>query len=375
MRFSQALLAAVGICVVSLSATATFAQSTEPKPTLDLPSLPKSTVVAPPPPPELLVERHEWLRVVYHPALFELAQSVTRDAVEVRATLVAILGRDVLGEVEVRLARTPEELELLSPREAPPPASVNGAQWGPLHLVVLGKPSDGSGATFDDSLRHQLAHLALFDAVGGRPMPRWFQEGFAVHMSGEGSFRRTRSLVSASLGSSLLPISQLDTAFDDAANVRLAFAESADFVAFLANDPTAFSGLVARLRAGALFEVALAEAYGADVHTLEARWRSEVTRRWVTQPLVVAGIVGWLLAVTALVLGARRRRRKALANARTLDDEARALLLREAAERADEEHAVGKLLVVDEGVGHVVYMVERPRVPKVEHDGKMHTLH
>ena len=119
------------------------------------------------------------------------------------------------------------------------------------------------------------------------------------------------------------------------------------------------------MRGGDAIDRAAADAYGANLATLEHRWHEDVTRRCVTVPLAVAGALGWGLAATAVLVAWRRRRRAV----------ARELALAAEAARTGKTPGSEKLVVVEEGVGHVVYMVERPPVPTVEHDGKMHTLH
>ena len=348
----------------------------------DLTTLPATPLVRPAPPAEFLSEQHGFLRVVYHPSLYDSAQRITRDAPAVRAQLATVLGVEVLDEVEVRIARTTEEMALLAPREVPPPRLAGGAAYGPLHLLVLSrKEADASddAAAIDEVFRHELAHLALFDATGGRRLPRWFDEGFAVDVSGEHAYRRLQTLFFAQVKGDLVPLTQLDPFPEDATSIRVAYAESADFVHFLSREDARarFGALVSRLRAGEAFDGASLGAYGADVRTLEHQWRDQVGHRFVTVPLVIGTGIGWVVAAAALTVAWRRRRKRlVLARHRVmLDDEVRGDSLRAAVDRADAERAVGKLLVVEEGVGHVVYMVDRPRVPTVEHDGKTHTLH
>jgi hypothetical protein len=175
-----------------------------------------------------------------------------------------------------------------------------------------------------------------------------------------------------------LPLAQLDAFPDDPATVSVAFAESADFVRFLSEDEgrVHFAALSARVRAGEPFDKAVGGAYGVELPSLEARWREDLGRRFVTYPLVIGSVAGWAIAGAIFVVAWRRRKRR---NAATLArwareealEDARATAMSAAAARAD----VGKLLVVDEGIGHVVYMVEPPRVPTVQHEGKTHTLH
>ena len=350
----------------------------------DLPVLPPLPLERPAPPGEFLSEQHGFLRVVYHPSLYDSAQRITRDAPSVRAQLATVLGVEVLDDVEVRLGRTIEEMALLAPREAPPPKLVNGAAYGSLRLVVLSRQSADAGddaAAIDETFRHELAHLALFDATGGRHVPRWFDEGFAVDTSGEHAWRRMQTLFLAEAKGNMLSLTQLESFPDDPAVIRIAYAESADFVRFLAHDDSRarFGALVSRLRSGEPFDRASLGAYGADVRTLEHQWRDQVGKRYITIPLVIGTGLGWLVAAGALAIAWRRRRKKlVLARHRVAlggSDDVRGESLRAAADRADAERAVGKLLVVEEGVGHVVYMVDPPRVPTVEHKGKTHTLH
>ena len=47
--------------------------------------------------------------------------------------------------------------------------------------------------------RHELAHIALQDATLGHHVPRWFNEGFAIHASGESRYLRWKTLENATL--------------------------------------------------------------------------------------------------------------------------------------------------------------------------------
>jgi hypothetical protein len=341
----------------------------------DLPKLPPTTLQAPAVPAEFLTEQHGWITVVYPPPLYDVAQRLVHEGDVARASFGAMLGTPVLEAIEVRIARTQEELAALSPREAPPPTSAWGAPYGPLHLVVVAKPPTETPqpAAIDDArsaeeiFRHALAHVALFDATAGRPLPRWLDEGFAVEANGERAFSRWKWLWRADVNGPWLSIAQLDAFPDEPTLARVADAESADVVRFLSRDEehTRFTGFLSRIRAGSPLDRAAAEAYGADLSALEHAWREDVARRCVTTPLVVAGALGWTVAATAIVVAWRRRKR-----AKELQ---RRAMLRETPKLASPGD--GKLVVVEEGDGHVVYMVERARVPTVEHEGKMHTLH
>ncbi|MBI2389897.1 MAG: hypothetical protein HYV09_09915 [Deltaproteobacteria bacterium] len=320
---------------------------------------------APVAPADFLVEMHGWLRVVHHPSTFEAVRQVVHAADATRASLATMLGQSVLEHVELRVARTPEEMLVLAPSEAPPAANTTAATYPALSLIVLSARSvEGDPGALGEAFHHQLAHVALFDAAAGRPLPRWLQEGFAVQASGEHGFSRAQMLWSAHVRGGLQPFSSLDEFPEAPRAARIAWAQSADFVRFLVRDQggTRFAAAVARTRGGDAFERALGDSYGADLRTLEQKWRDDVATRNVTGPLAVSAAVGWGLAVAVIV---RRRRKR---RAAPIEEELAPTVV-------EQRKSEPRLLVADRGLGHVVYIVERKGVPKVEHDGKHHTLH
>ncbi len=338
----------------------------------DAPTLPAHAIKAPPVPGDFLVETRGFLRIVYHPSTFEAVRRIASEADAARAAFASTVGQSVLDQLEIRVARTPEELAMLSPEGAPPVAGSTGVAYASLGLAVISvRDPDGTPTELDEVFRHQLAHVGLFDATDGRPLPRWLQEGLAVQMSGEATVARAELLWTAHVRRRLLSFAELGASFpEDSRGARIAWAESADFVRFLARDGTRFASTIARARSGDSIDRALIDAYGADLRTLEQSWRDDLGTRCVTIPLASAGALGWGLAIAALVVRRRRRRqrlREVAAAAPELQE------LPEAAEPpADTED---RLLVCDRGLGHVVYIVEGRAVPKVEHDGKTHTLH
>ena len=378
MRALAAVAFALAFVTTLTEADARAASEPLPRTELarDLPRLPPLTLKTPEPPPELLSEAHGFFRLVYHPSLDALALRLARESESMRAELVAMVGVDALDRIELRVARTHQEMALLSPREAPPSESSRGVAYPPLRLVVVERIEGDDAATID-VLRHELAHLALFDATAEGRVPRWFEEGFAIHAAGADSFSRARTLWSAQVDASMLPLSQLDAIPDDGAHVSLASAESGDFVRFLSShgDGARFVAFLSRVRDGDPFDRALVASYGAGGVELERRWRADASARYLTTPLLfVTGTLSAVLVTAAIVSMRRRRRRRDQALDRAAMHDARSEALRAAVDRADAEHASTKLLVVEEGVGHVVYL-ERARVPTVEHDGKVHTLH
>ncbi|MFT3774780.1 MAG: peptidase MA family metallohydrolase [Minicystis sp.] len=214
-----------------------------------------------------------------------------------------------------------------------------------------------------------MAHLALDEAAGGHDLPRWFHEGFAVHIAGEDAAVRAESLCLAALHDRLLGLREVDARFPDGApGPSLAIAEAADFVRFLLDKPARerFPALIERLRAGEPLDRALPAALGSDLDGIEVRWRKEMARRYSFVPVFVGATLLWV--VVALGIGVRRRRmaatRRAASERRPLASAAR-LSISEPPEapRSSDPGELSQAIPPD------------PEVPKIEHGGRWYTLH
>jgi hypothetical protein len=328
-------------------------------------------------PADYRVDTRGGLRIAYHPSQSEAAARVLSLAEGARERLSALVGQRVLERIEIRVARTSDELVALAPRTTPPAPGADLAAYPALHVITISVQGDGESPTLESRARHALAHVALHDAVDGHPLPRWLDEGFAIETSGDRRWWRGATLVRAQLEGTTLTLAQLDSFPDEPSTVALADAEVADLVRALSSDdgragPHAFTALLGRVRAGEPFARALSATYGAELPALEARWREELAHRYLAIPLAGAGALVLSALATAVLVAWRRRRRRLeaeLAEARQAAETAQ--LLSPDAPRGK----APKLIVVDEGRGHVVYLVPSRAVPKVMHDGKPHTLH
>ncbi len=326
-------------------------------------------LVLPPLPVSYQSQRLGWWTVSYPAAVRGQVQPLIDHADAWKAELAADFGQDVLAQpIEVRIGRTWSEMSALVPHELGVPAYAAGVTYGPLRLVLLSLTEPGGEATdLGTVFHHELAHVALDDATAGRHVPRWFNEGLAVHESGEHPVLRMRALWDAILFRQLLPLSDLDRGFPVRSDeVNIAYAESADVVRFFlrGKDHTRFVSLLERVRDGSTFDRALADAYGTDVRRLEYQWREESAKRNTFAPMLASGSFIWVLAMVALVLGYRRRKRQAAETlARWEREEKRDALLAAAPTGAEDDRPFRDPSLL-------------PReLPKVEHDGGWHTLH
>jgi hypothetical protein len=225
-----------------------------------------------------------------------------------------------VAEVEVRVVRHAADLAAIAPPGRGAPTWAIGVAYPDLGVVVLAlRARDGSLVDVDRTLTHELAHLALGRALGGRE-PRWLTEGFAYLHSADFSLPRMTTLAGAVWRRELIPLGSLEAAFpareDEAA---LAYAEAYDFVAFLARrgryadpaddgDRDALRWFLADLAAGLSPDAAALEVFGRDLHQLEDEWRVSLRERLLLVPLSALGGLVWVLGAVLLVAAFLRRR-------------------------------------------------------------------
>lgn len=342
-----------------------------------------------------------WLTFEYHPSLAASARRLVDVGSDLRERAQALLGKPVLRQVTVRMGRTPGEMETLAPRGAKLPRYASGVAFAPLGLVLLTDAPRYSGERHDlaEVFRHELLHVALHDAVGQERVPRWFNEGFAVHLSGEAETARIQALWTATLAGTLIPLSEIDRRFPaDASEAGIAYAQSADLVRYLlrTGEEHRFRDLLARLESGQPFEQAVADAYGSTLFLLERDWKRDLARRYTFWPVLFGGSLVWGLGIGLLVIGYVKRRRRA--KQKLLDwarEEAQEDARRELALAVLRQSGPVRVVVAPAGVrplgassaeapasaasiGGRPLLVAPPGgglVPKIEHEGSWHTLH
>ncbi len=336
--------------------------------------LPTAHAAIPPVPPSYLTKDLGWLELSYPPAAADRVASLVQEADAIKAQLTSALGQPVLTRATVRVAPTVADMARLAPADAPPPVYASGVAYHGLHLVLLSmlEPRGADAVDLDEVFRHELAHVALEDAVRGKHVPVWFNEGLAISLSGEPAWARRATLWQATLSGTLIPVAELDRSFPrDGAKVGIAYAESADFMGFLTRkaDRMRFSAMIERVRDGQEFDRAVAEAYGSELRRLEFEWRGDLERRFSVIPVLTGGGLVWGVVMVVLVLAYVRRRHRS-----------KAILARWEREEAIEDARIAARLARERD--ELEPVVASPGVAraagaslKIEHDGGWHTLH
>ncbi len=329
-----------------------------------------------------------WLRLAFPPSKRHRVQPLIHEADAFRERLRDLFGYPVLNHVSVHVARTPGEMATLAPVGSPFPNYAEGVAYPGLGLILLtiDPKHPNSAHDLSEVFRHELAHLALHEALEGHHVPLWLNEGFAIHLSGESSLARLQTLWTATLAETLMPLSQLDRQFpDDIVQTPIAYAQSADVVRHLLRTRynQRFVAMLHRVRGGQPFAKAMTDAYGFDVYgvgenSLEDEWRRDVAKRYSFWPVLFSGSMVWIGALGLFVVGYyRRRKRQRLTLDRWAVEEAAEIAPAVAQLPAGRMHIV--LAPKDGSPDPLLPEFKKPtrdmEVPKVEHEGSWHTLH
>lgn len=159
------------------------------------------------------------------------------------------------------------------------------------------------------TLRHELAHLALHDAIRGR-VPLWFDEGYASWAAGEWERLGTLELNLAVVRGAVPDLEGLDGALRGSASTAdAAYALAVSAVTELARrNPSGTLGpLLQRLQAGEDFEASVQATTGLSLSGFEREWRQAVRHRYSLATWLLAG-GGW--GVMSLILWALLRQRR-----------------------------------------------------------------
>ncbi|MGV8041224.1 MAG: peptidase MA family metallohydrolase [Thermoanaerobaculaceae bacterium] len=174
-------------------------------------------------------------------------------------------------------------------------------------------------------LAHELAHLLVFRASGGAPLPRWFEEGVATVAAREWGLEDGARFAAAVIGPGPESLAEVERAFTlDPGRVARSYALSAALVRYLLRlgGPDAVAVLLAQVRRGSTFEEAFLRTAGRPLDRFEADFFGEevLWRTWV--PFLSSTAALWML-ITGLALVAiwRRRQRDAEMRARWAEEE------------------------------------------------------
>jgi hypothetical protein len=244
-----------------------------------------------------------------------LAAALERVADRAWKRVSADLGGEPTAPITVVLAPTDEAFNQFQPADDPLPDWAAGVAYpGTMTMVirsyhVAGSPRQDVGTIFV----HELAHLALGARFGGRPIPRWLNEGLAMYEAGEWRPGQEWTLVQAVIANRVPSLNDLTARFERGeVEARLAYLLAGALVndMIVTYGREAFGDFVGRLARGESLDDAIIGAFGVSPLLFEQRWRAHLDRRYAWIPLITSSTALWVVVMgVAIAAYAAKRRR------------------------------------------------------------------
>jgi hypothetical protein len=231
------------------------------------------------------------------------------------AGVMELVGLDAPGP-QIRVVLAPES----SPLAKSAPAWVSGYTDGVTSdsgsvVVILAErtPSYPDGG-LEEVLAHEVAHVLIHRASGGRSVPRWFDEGLAMLAARSWRLRDQTELALGLLSGPRVPLWKLDDLFQgDRRQVERGYALSGTLVQDLLEryGPAVPRIVLARVAHGDTFDEAMRGATGATLIDIGVAFaeRQATLKRWI--PVLTSTAALWFaISLLAIVAAVRKRRRR-----------------------------------------------------------------
>lgn len=304
-RARRAALAVLGLAALVAAALATAAGS---------PARASSSAAPAPAPPRLEFDSP--------PALYGEVAGLRFLPASRLGGVVELVGLRSPGPV-IRVVLVPEDMPLAMQT----PRRIQGFAVGAQSAIVLfpqrvvSYPYD----SLDSLLVHEVSHVLLFRAAGGRALPRWFQEGVALLAARDWRLADGERLIVGGVSGVPRSTAALERAFAGegyATDTAYAIAGALARELVRRHGRDAVARVASAVAAGEEFPQAFRSATGESLADFEtAFWRRfQLLYRWV--PFLTSGTALWLgVTALAMVAIARRRARDAALHRRWAEEE------------------------------------------------------
>jgi hypothetical protein len=223
--------------------------------------------------------------------------------------------------VQIQLVKDAASLADVAPEGRGAPPWAIGVAYPDLGIISVAIRRGANVSDPAQTLRHELAHLALGAALGPRA-PHWLHEGFAYQHSGEWTWERAETLSGMAWFNGVVPLDELDDSFPaQELPADRAYAESYDFVGYLSRrgryedtdddgNRFPFRKFLSEVGHGATLDDAATHAFGRPIHALFDEWHSDLSKRYFMAPIGLLGLAVWILCAVLLMLAWWRKRRQ-----------------------------------------------------------------
>jgi hypothetical protein len=241
-------------------------------------------------------------------------------------SIVRLVGLEDSGP-SIRVVLAPEDSELARATSS----WIAGFAQGATGTVVL-FPSRSVRYPHDSLeavLRHEVAHILIGRAAGGRDVPRWFNEGLAVVAERAWGFEDRWKLAWALTSGEPVRMDEVNDLFQaGSSGAGRAYVLSSAFVRHIIETHGAAvpARILAAVATGVPFDAAFEQATGGSLAGAERSFHAELTSWTRRLPFLTSPYVLWMIvALLALVAIYVSRRRRAERRRQWAEEEAREL--------------------------------------------------
>jgi hypothetical protein len=236
-----------------------------------------------------------------------------------------LVGLDTPGP-DIRVVLAPES----SPLAQSAPAWVTGytdgvtSEAGSVVVILAERTPSYPDGGLEEVLAHEVAHVLIRRAGGGRRVPRWFDEGLAMLAARSWRLRDQTELALGMLSGPRVPLWKLDDLFrGDRRQVERGYALAGTLVQDLLEryGPAVPRIVLAHVARGDTFDEAVRGATGATLTDISEAFveRQATLKRWI--PILTStGALWFAISLLAIVAGIRKRQKRV-----ELQEEAREL--------------------------------------------------
>jgi hypothetical protein len=210
------------------------------------------------------------------------------------------------------------------------PPWVSGYAYGAEGVIVLlpARTPSYPDSSLEELLRHEVAHVLVARAAGGRPLPRWFHEGVAMIAGSSWGLDDRSRLTVTMIGGSEVSLADVERQFSGGRGSTVnAYAIAGAFVNELLRreGDDSVARILAGVGRGLPFDEAFRDATGSTLAEVEQSfWRRQsFWYRWV--PILTSSVTLWMLITLLAIWAMGKRRARDAALRRSWEEEDRRL--------------------------------------------------
>lgn len=269
---------------------------------------------------EQIVRDVDGFRFTFEPVDAPFVERVLAIVRSTAPDLRASLGQPGADTIHIHIA--PTQMAFLTYTPGAIPDWGTGYAIPDRRLVVLKSPR--ITGTYDGTYEivvHELAHVILHSALRGVNIPRWLDEGFAMHKARDWGFWDRASLLMAVVSDNLISLGAIhDVNNFPEHKAQLAYQESALVVQYILQQhgEVGLHLLFDRLRVTGSINQAFLDAFGISITEFERNWLAYMKDNYgwrmilgESLSIVIAPLFGILCLLAYFQM---RRRRKATLN-------------------------------------------------------------